>query len=110
MPFDATAQCDNPIQPLVTVDHSAGACSIIGGVVWHDPRLAALEGRYLYGDYCTGVVTSIVIDDESVKDADALGINMPQLSSFGVDGLDRVYVMSTAGGVYRLDPAPAATG
>ena len=55
-------------------------------------------------------MTSIVVDGGSVTDADALGVNVPQLSSFGVDGLDRVYVMSTAGGVYRLDPAPAATG
>ncbi len=110
MPFDATAQCDNPTQPLVSIDHSTGVCSIIGGVVWHDPRVAALEGRYLYGDYCTGVVTSIVTAGDRVTDADALGVNVPQLSSFGVDGLDRVHVMSTAGGVYRLDPASAATG
>jgi hypothetical protein len=31
-------------------------------------------------------------------------VTVPQLSSFGVDGLGRVYVTSTAGGVYRLDP------
>ncbi len=31
----------------------------------------------------------------------------PELSSFGVDGLGRVYVMSLRGDVYRLDPRPA---
>ncbi len=104
MPFDATVQCDTPTPPLVSIDHSAGACSIIGGVVWHDPRLGALEGRYLYGDFCTGDVTSLVTDGVRVTDSDPLGVNVPGLSSFGVDGLNRVYVMSTAGGVYRLDP------
>jgi len=30
---------------------------------------------------------------------------VPTLDSFGVDGLGRVYVTATDGGVYRLDPA-----
>jgi hypothetical protein len=29
-------------------------CSITGGYVVRDPSLAALAGRYLYGDFCTG--------------------------------------------------------
>ena len=33
-----------------------------------------------------------------------LGLEVPELTSFGVDGLGRVYVMSLQGGVYRLDP------
>jgi hypothetical protein len=32
---------------------------------------------------------------------------VPDLSSFGVDGVDRVYVTSTDGSVYRLDPKPS---
>ena len=90
-PFDPTEQCDDPVAPLLTVGHDGGACSIIGGVVWHDPRVPALEGRYLYGDYCIGHVTSIVVADGRVADRDDLGVTMPQLSSFGVDGLGRVY-------------------
>jgi hypothetical protein len=33
------------------------------------------------------------------------GLAVPTLDSFGVDGLGRVYVTATDGGVYRLDPA-----
>ncbi len=106
--FDAAAQCVDPVAPLLTVGHDGGACSIIGGVVSHDRRLPALERRYLYGDFCSGHVTSIVVAGRRVADRDGLGVTVPQLSSFGVDGLGRVYVTSTAGGVYRLDPASRA--
>ena len=53
--FDDTATCDGPVAPLLEYPRADGACAIIGGVVVRDPRLAALSGRYLYGDLCTGV-------------------------------------------------------
>jgi hypothetical protein len=34
-----------------------------------------------------------------------LGVVVPQVTSFGMDGVGRVYVMSLTGAVYRLDPA-----
>ena len=36
--------------------------------------------------------------------ADELGLVVPELTSFGVDGLRRVYVTSRRGEIYRLDP------
>jgi glucose/arabinose dehydrogenase len=109
-PFDATETCVDPVPPIVSIPHGAGDCSIIGGVVWRDPRIPALDGRYLFGDYCTGTVSTIVVQGGKVVDKDDLGVTVPVMSSFGVDGLGRVYVMSTAGGVYRLDPAATPAG
>jgi glucose/arabinose dehydrogenase len=106
-PFDASASCEAPVRPLVSIAHGTGACSIIGGVVWRDPRIPALDGRYLYGDFCTGVISSLVIEDGVVVGGDDLGLTVPSLSSFGVDGLGRVYVVSLDGGVSRLDPRAA---
>lgn len=83
-------------------------CALIGGVVVRDPRLPTLAGRYLYGDFCTGKITAVAVDAGGVAASDDLGLVVPQLSSFGVDGLGRVYVTSTEGGVYRLDPAPSS--
>ena len=34
--------------------HADGGCSITGGYVVRDPRAAALDGRYVYGDFCAG--------------------------------------------------------
>lgn len=105
LPFDAATRCDNPVAPILDVPHDPGNCSIIAGVVVHDPRLPALDGRFLFGDFCTGVVEAAELSDGRVVSRDSLGMTVPQLSSFGVDGLGRVYLTSTAGPVYRLDPA-----
>jgi glucose/arabinose dehydrogenase len=105
--FDEKASCENPVAPLLDYARENGACAIIGGVVVRDARLAALAGRYLYGDLCTGAITAIAVADGRLIASGQLGLVVPELASFGVDGLDRVYVMSLRGDVYRLDPRPA---
>lgn len=104
-PFDATVSCPNPVAPIFTYDHGEGRCTVIGGVVVRDPRLPVLAGRYLFGDYCGGELDSLRVQDGRATDVQDLGLHVPDLSSFGVDALGRVYVASTDGGVYRLDPA-----
>jgi len=100
-----TQTCADPIGPVYDYDHGAGRCAVIGGVVVRDPRLPSLAGRYLFGDYCDGKLHSMLVDGNKATDATDLGLTVPTLDSFGVDGLGRVYVTATDGGVYRLDPA-----
>ncbi len=104
-PFDTTETCADPIPPVYEYDHGGGRCTVIGGVVVRDPRLPGLAGRYLFGDYCGGELESMQVVDGKATDVRDLALNVPTLSSFGVDGLGRVYVTATDGGVYRLDPA-----
>jgi glucose/arabinose dehydrogenase len=104
-PFDATRQCDGAVPPVFEYDHGEGRCAVIGGVVVRDPRLTGLVGRYLFGDYCEGKIRSLLIEDGKATDARDLGLTLPTLSSFGVDGRGHVYTVATDGGVYRLDPA-----
>ena len=89
---------------------------MIGGVVVRDARLPALAGRYLYGDFCTGRITASRSTDGMVTASDDLGLAVPELTSFGVDALDRIYVTVRSSG-RRLpastrsrstDPAPCA--
>lgn len=49
-------------------------------------------------------MTSLLVENGRISATGDLGIQVPELTSFGVDGLNRVYVMSLQGGVYRLDP------
>jgi glucose/arabinose dehydrogenase len=101
---DETAACDDPIAPAIEFPRADGVCAVIGGVVARDPRIRALQGRYLYGDLCAGTVTAVSLVDGDLQ-SDVL--ELPQvrgLSSFGVDGRGRVYVTSTRGDVLRLDP------
>jgi glucose/arabinose dehydrogenase len=103
--FDTTETCADPVAPIYEYDHGGGRCTVIGGVVVRDPRLPGLDGRYLFADYCDGRIESLKVADGQATDVRDLGIQMPELSSFGVDGAGRVYATSTAGGVYRIDPA-----
>jgi len=102
--FDDTVSCERPVAPLLDYPRANGSCAVIGGVVVRDPRLAALSGRYLYSDLCTGVITAIAVADGRLTAKGELGLVVPELASFGVDDLDRIYVMSLRGDVYRLDP------
>jgi hypothetical protein len=76
---------------------------VIGGVVLRDARIPDLTGRYLYGDYCSGKITVISVENGRVVESGDLGVEVSELTSFGVDGLGRVYAASLTGAVYRLD-------
>jgi glucose/arabinose dehydrogenase len=100
-----TQTCADPVGPIYDYDHGGGRCAVIGGVVVHDPRLPSYDGRYLFGDYCDGKIHSMLVTDGKPGEITDTGLAVPTLDSFGVDGLGRVYVTATDGGVYRLDPA-----
>jgi glucose/arabinose dehydrogenase len=102
--FNAASTCNAPVPPLLEFPRDNGHCAIIGGVVARDPRLPALAGRYLYGEFCTGKITAVTVAEGGVAGSEDLGLAVPQLSSFGVDGLGRIYATALTGEVYRLDP------
>jgi glucose/arabinose dehydrogenase len=92
------------IFPVIQRFHSDGNCSIVGGVVVRDPILSALEGRYVFGDYCSGVIESARISGLKAHDVRKTSLRVSSLSSFGVDGRRRAYAVSLGGPVYRLVP------
>jgi glucose/arabinose dehydrogenase len=99
--FDEPAP--DAVAPVLQLTHDAGNCSVTGGYVVRDSALPALEGRYVYGDYCRGELRSAKLGPGSAKGDRAVGVRtVEQLSSFGEDGRGRVYAMSLSGQVYRL--------
>jgi glucose/arabinose dehydrogenase len=100
--FNTSRKCPNPTPPVIEYSHAGGACSVTGGVVSRNPRVPALRGRYLYGDFCTGAVKSFrIVNGRATGDRRA-GFTVPSLSSFGQDAGGRVYAVSLSGPVYRL--------
>ena len=83
---------------------------MIGGYLVRDPSLGALDGRYLYGDHCTGQLRSF--DPASPYTTDCSeGLTIENLNSFGEDAAGRVYAVSGNGGVWRLVPStPSSCG
>jgi glucose/arabinose dehydrogenase len=92
------------VPPVIQRFHSNDNCSITGGVVVRDPVLSALRGRYVFGDFCRGVIESARISGTTATDVKATRLRVASLSSFGVDGRGRTYVTSLGGPVYRLVP------
>lgn len=86
-------------------DGSAHGCSIIGGYVVRDPSLGDLYGRYVYSDFCSGEIRSLVLPSSAAGRAPgdrSEGLSVGKPSSFGEDACGRLYVASDEGAVYRL--------
>jgi glucose/arabinose dehydrogenase len=92
------------IPPVIQRFHADGNCSITGGVVVRDPVLSALRGRYVFGDFCRGVIESARLRGAKARDVRATRLHVSSLSSFGVDGRRRAYALSLGGPVFRLVP------
>ncbi len=102
--FNQDQAAPNAVPPIFEYSHSDGACSITGGYIVRDRSLPSLYGRYLYGDYCTGDLHSLVPGIPHAKDDRSLGLNVPSVSSFGEDNQNHIYVASLEGPVYRFVP------
>jgi glucose/arabinose dehydrogenase len=104
-PFDGGDRPDGAVDPVLEYGRDGGACTVIGGFVYRGQRIRGLRGAYLYGDYCAGWVRAARVDDGKVLDQRDLGLEVPGLSSFGVDAAGELYALSLSGDVYRLASA-----
>jgi glucose/arabinose dehydrogenase len=100
--YKTSRRCPSPKFPVLEYSHSAGGCSVTGGIVVRDPGLPSLAGRYVYGDYCAGNLRSFKIAQGKATNDRSLGLHIANLTSFGEDGRGRVYATSQDGPVYRL--------
>jgi hypothetical protein len=83
-------------------DRDGGSCTIIGGYVVGPGGPPSLRGRYLYADYCSGIVRSLVPHPRRAGGDRKTGLTVSSPTSFGEDDLGRIYVASQEGPVYRL--------
>jgi glucose/arabinose dehydrogenase len=102
-PFSGTAP-PGVRDPIIERSHSTGDCAITGGYVYRGAKIPKLQGAYVYGDFCTGIVYAAVQSGGVITDSKALGINVPALSSFGQDPSGELYAVSLNGTVYKLVP------
>ncbi len=93
---------DGYVQPIAEYGHDP-ECSVSGGYVYRGARYPAMQGVYIFGDYCSGTIFTLEVP----------GTTMPRpvldsglaISSFGVDEAGEIYVADLAGGgIYHLAP------
>jgi glucose/arabinose dehydrogenase len=94
----------NTTMPVMTYGRGrdGGSCTIIGGYVVGQGGPAALRGRYIYTDYCSGVLRSLVPHLRRASGDRRTGLSVASPTSFGEDGRGRIYVCSQEGPVFRL--------
>jgi glucose/arabinose dehydrogenase len=92
--------------PMFVYAHNAGRCAIIGGYVVRNPSLPQLNGRYIYGDACSGAVRSFIprVGPQQAEGDRSAGLTLPGLSSFGLGFGGRIYTAQIDGQVSRLAP------
>jgi glucose/arabinose dehydrogenase len=102
--FNGDQRAPGAVAPVLVYGHDPG-CSVTGGYVVRDRSLRSLYGRYVYGDYCSGEIESFTArPGERARDNRPLGLQVPSLSSFGVDGAGHLYATSLDGPVYEFVP------
>ena len=80
--------------------HDEG-CSITGGYVYRGSQIAALKGRYIYGDYCTGKIWTSR-SREARPPTSRRGDQHPEPLLLRVDTRGELYATSLNGTVYAV--------
>ena len=90
------------VKPIKVYSSSGNACAIVGGYVVRDRRLRSLRHRYVYGDFCTGKIRSLIPALGGARKDRSTGVRVPDLSSFGEGANGGLYATSLDGPVYRF--------
>jgi glucose/arabinose dehydrogenase len=92
------------VWPVAAYDHDDG-CSVTGGYVYRGTALARLQGRYLYGDFCSGALWSLKGTPKGrAADVRRERATVPQLTHIGPDAAGEPLLASAAGAIYRAVP------
>jgi glucose/arabinose dehydrogenase len=77
--------------------------SITGGFVYRGQRLSELKGKYIYADFGSGNIWSLDSTGSSNPANTKLLRSDLQISSFGVDEKNELYMCAFDGKIYRLE-------
>lgn len=97
--------CDSAsfVPPVMEYTHDHG-CSVTGGEVYYGENLPELDGTYIFGDFCTGLVWQGIRNDDGTWTMRGPVESGLSISSFGVDERGEIYVVDLNSGiVYRLE-------
>jgi glucose/arabinose dehydrogenase len=90
------------VRPIKVYSLAGAKCALIGGYVVRDARLRPLFHRYVYGDFCTGKIRSLIPRLGGARKDRETGLRVRDLSSFGETADGSLYATSLDGPVYRF--------
>lgn len=101
-PFNDDQKSPDSIKPVLEYKHKDNRCSVTGGYVVKDKSLPQLLNRYIYSDYCQGIIRSFKLVDGRATNDKAIGLSLPSLASFAEGSQGQVWAISKTGSVYQL--------
>jgi glucose/arabinose dehydrogenase len=90
------------VMPVAQYGRNEG-CSVTGGLSYRGSA-KTLQGRYFYGDYCTGNVWSLKVTGGTARTLRRERFRIPTVTSFGEDAAGELFAVSHGGTLYRLTP------
>ena len=93
---------EDALAPIVSYELTMETCAVIGGVVYRGTAIPWMDGRYLFGDFCSGQVWTLEGDpDAGWRTVQIADLGRP-ISSFGTDSEGEVHVLTFGGPILRL--------
>jgi glucose/arabinose dehydrogenase len=104
--------CNSPALtlPVHEYSHNSG-CAVIGGYVYRGAALCALQGSYLFADYCSSRVWSCrIVNGQLTQLQDRTleleppggSVSISTIPSLARDGLGELYVVDADGEIYKI--------
>jgi glucose/arabinose dehydrogenase len=90
------------VAPVYVYSHADNNCSVTGGYVYRGHAVAAAVGRYFFGDYCSGTIWSLRIQNGAAADVRREPFRVGTLTSFGEDVAGELYMATGDGRIYKL--------
>jgi glucose/arabinose dehydrogenase len=88
--------------PVTEYDHGFG-CSVTGGTVYRGTALPALQGWYVFSDYCSGIFWAIDAARDSTASPTIVAESDLSVSAIAEDTAGELYVTDlSGGGLYRI--------
>lgn len=102
--YPASANCNKEgLQlPVWEYEQPLGK-SVTGGYVYRGSQLPELTGAYIYGDFVTGLIWGLRIDDLTKPENRLLIESNLNISAFGVDQNNEVYIVDFEGKIYKFE-------
>ena len=104
-PQGTSCDTDGLVLPVITYANGSGNCSVTGGYRYRGEALVDLQGRFIFGDYCSGTIWGASQGTDGGWTFETLLDTGFRIATFGEGETGELYVADHGGGaVYRLVP------
>jgi glucose/arabinose dehydrogenase len=101
--FSPSSGCDDTglTYPIAEYSHTQGV-AVTGGYVYRGNKVPDLYGKYIYGDYGSGLIWTIEYDGVNEPLNEFMMSSGLTISAFGVDKDNELYICDLGGKIYKF--------